>query len=289
MTLSQVSTPLTRDQAYMLVDAVAAREDLAVTASAYEDQETGEWFFEATCTEAPDIAEFEAVAREILGGEVSFAVEAIDPSINWVAKSLEGLHPVVAGGFVVHGSHDPGPFASGLTAIEIDAAQAFGTGHHETTAGCLEGIDRALKRQRFHSMLDVGTGTGVLAIALAKRLRLPVLASDIDPIAVSTTIENARKNGVGRYIIGIEATGLEHRVIQNGAPYDLIVANILAAPLAALAPAIKRVAGRGAVIILSGILNHQAARVIAAYGRQGIVLRQRIEKKEWSTLMLEKL
>jgi ribosomal protein L11 methyltransferase len=289
MTLSQLSTPLTKDQAYALVDAVMAREDIAVTASAHENEENGEWVFEATCTSEPDLEAFNRIARETLGGNVSFAVETIDPTVNWVAKSLEGLQPVVAGGFYVHGSHEERPVPSGLTAIRIDAAQAFGTGHHETTTGCLEAIDRVLKRKRFRSMLDVGTGTGVLAIALAKRTHLPVLASDIDPIAVTTTIENARDNGVGRYIIAIEATGLEHRQIAAGAPYDMIVANILAGPLVALAPGMRKVAAPGATVILSGILNTQANRVIAAYSRQGIVLRQRIEKKEWTTLMLERV
>lgn len=289
MTLSQLSTPLTRDQAYALVDAVMAREDIAVTASAHENEETGEWVFEATCTSAPDIEAFNEIARETLGGQVSFAVETIDPTVNWVAKSLEGLQPVVAGGFYVHGSHEETPPPAGLTAIRIDAAQAFGTGHHETTTGCLEAIDRALKRKRFRSMLDVGTGTGVLAIALAKRTRLPVLASDIDPIAVKTTVENARDNGVGRYVIAIEATGLEHRQIATGAPYDLIVANILAGPLVALAPAMRKVAGIGATVILSGILVRQASRVISAYAQQGIVLRHKLTKKEWATLVLERL
>lgn len=289
MTLSQLSTPLTKDQAYALVDAVMAREDIAVTASAHENEETGEWVFEATCTSAPDIEAFNEIARETLGGQVSFAVETIDPTVNWVAKSLEGLQPVVAGGFYVHGSHEETPPPAGLTAIRIDAAQAFGTGHHETTTGCLEAIDRALKRKRFRSMLDVGTGTGVLAIALAKRTHLPVLASDIDPIAVRTTVENARDNGVGRYVIAIEATGLEHRQIATGAPYDLIVANILAGPLVALAPAMRKVAGIGATVILSGILVRQASRVISAYAHQGIVLRHKLTKKEWATLVLERL
>lgn len=289
MTLSQLSTPLTKDQAYALVDAVMAREDIAVTASAHENEETGEWVFEATCTSAPDIEAFNEIARETLGGQVSFAVETIDPTVNWVAKSLEGLQPVVAGGFYVHGSHEETPPPAGLTAIRIDAAQAFGTGHHETTTGCLEAIDRALKRKRFRSMLDVGTGTGVLAIALAKRTHLPVLASDIDPIAVKTTVENARDNGVGRYVIAIEATGLEHRQIATGAPYDLIVANILAGPLVALAPAMRKVAGIGATVILSGILVRQASRVISAYAQQGIVLRHKLTKKEWATLVLERL
>lgn len=289
MTLSQLSTPLTKDQAYALVDAVMAREDIAVTASAHENEETGEWVFEATCTSEPDLEAFNAVARETLGGNVSFAVETIDPSVNWVAKSLEGLQPVIAGGFYVHGSHEDTPPPGGLTAIRIDAAQAFGTGHHETTTGCLEAIDKALKRRRFRSMLDVGTGTGVLAIALAKRTHLPVLASDIDPIAVKTTVENARDNGVGRYIIAIEATGLEHRQIATGAPYDMIVANILAAPLVALAPGMRKIAEAGATVILSGILVHQAPRVISAYAQQGIVLRHKLIKKEWATLVLERV
>lgn len=288
MTLSQLSTPLSKDQAYALVDAVMAAEDLAITASAHEDPETGEWIFEATCDAEPDLEAFAALARAALSGSVQFAVEPIDPEVNWVAKSLEGLQPVVAGGFYVHGSHDTGLMPGGLTAIRIDAAQAFGTGHHETTTGCLEAIDRSLKRRRFRSMLDVGTGTGVLAIALAKRTHLPVIASDIDPIAVRTTIENARDNGVGRYVIALEATGLEHRQIATSAPYDLIVANILAGPLVALAPAMRKVAEPGATVILSGILNHQAPRVVAAYARQGIVLRQKLVKKEWSTLILER-
>jgi ribosomal protein L11 methyltransferase len=289
MTLSQLSVPLTKDQAYALVDAVMSREDIAITASAHENEDTGEWVFEATCDSEPDVEAFNQIARDTLGGNVSFAVEAIDPSVNWVAKSLEGLQPVIAGGFYVHGSHEENPPPAGLTAIRIDAAQAFGTGHHETTTGCLEAIDRALKRKRFRSMLDVGTGTGVLAIALAKRTHLPVLASDIDPIAVTTTVENARDNGVGRYIIAFEATGLDHRQIAAGAPYDLIVANILAGPLVALAPGMRKVTAIGATVILSGILNTQANRVISAYSQQGIVLRQRIVKKEWTTLVLERL
>lgn len=289
MTLSQLSVPLTKDQAYALVDAVMAAEDIAITASAHEDEETGEWVFEATCDAEPDVEAFNALAREVLGGDVSFTVEPIDPDVNWVAKSLEGLQPVIAGGFYVHGSHEQDPPPAGVTPIRIDAAQAFGTGHHETTTGCLEAIDRVLKRRRFRSMLDVGTGTGVLAIALAKRTRLPVLATDIDPIAVSTAADNARDNGVGKYVIAIEATGLDHRQISASAPYDLIVANILAGPLTALAPGMRKIAEPGCVVILSGILIHQAPRVIAAYARMGIVLRQKITKKEWVTLVMERV
>jgi ribosomal protein L11 methyltransferase len=289
MSLTQLSVPLTKHQAFALVDAVMGGDDLAVTASAHEDAETGAWLFEATCEALPDLDSFAELARATLGGNVEFSVEAIDPEINWVARSLEGLPPVIAGGFYVYGSHEPTPLPGGLTSIRIDAAEAFGTGHHETTTGCLEAIDRTLKRRKPRLPLDIGTGTGVLAIALAKRLRLPVVASDIDPIAVKTTIANARDNGVGTRIIAVEAAGLRHRVIRRNAPYDLIVANILAGPLQALAPGIGRAADRHATIILSGILTTQAARVIIAYARAGMVLRQKLVRKEWTTLMLEKL
>ena len=289
MTLSQVSVPLSKDQAYALVDAVMERDDLALTASAHEDAATGEWVFEATCEMLPDLLAYEALARETLGGDVEFTITPVDPEMNWVAKSLEGLRPVTAGGFYVYGSHESAPPPGGSIAIRIDAAQAFGTGHHETTTGCLEAIDRTLKRQRPKHMLDVGTGTGVLAIALAKRTHLTVVASDIDPIATQTTIENARDNGVARNIVAVTCPGLEHQVIARSGPYDLIVANILAAPLVELAPAMGRAAMRHATVILSGLLVTQAARVVSAYARQGIVLRQRLERGEWATLILEKL
>jgi ribosomal protein L11 methyltransferase len=289
MTLSQISSPLTRDQAYALVDAVMERDDLALTASAHEDADSGEWVFEATCEMLPDLLAFEALARTTLGGDVDFTITPIDAEVNWVAKSLEGLQPVTAGGFYVHGGHSDAPPPGGLIPIHIEAALAFGTGHHETTAGCLEAIDRALKRGKPRSMLDVGTGTGVLAIALAKRTHLPVVASDIDPVATETTIGNARDNGVSRLIVAITAPGLDHQSIARSAPYDLIVANILAAPLVEIAPSMGRAAARGATIILSGLLVTQSSKVSAAYARQGMVLRHRLERGDWATLMLEKL
>ena len=138
MGVDQLSVPLTKEQALRLVDAVSEREDLALTASAHEDEETGDWVFEATCDSPPDLEAFTELARHVLGGAVEFSVAPIDPEVNWVAKSLEGLPPVIAGGFYVYGSHHEGPVPSGLTPMKIDAAQAFGTGHHETTTGCLE-------------------------------------------------------------------------------------------------------------------------------------------------------
>lgn len=288
MAVDQISsTPLTKDQAYALVDAVMERDDLALTASAHENEETGLWIFEAGCDSPAPVGSFAELAQEVLGQNVQFSVTALDPEVNWVAKSLEGLAPVIAGGFYVYGSHESGPIPGGLTPMKIDAAQAFGTGHHETTTGCLEAIDKLLKRNKPRRMLDVGTGTGVLAIALAKRTRTPVIASDIDPISVTTTIENAEQNGVGKLIIAIEATGLTHPTIAQNGPYDLIVANILAGPLMALAPAVGKAAQKGATIILSGILQHQSRGVINAYARQGMTLTQKLQRKEWTTLMLE--
>lgn len=288
MAVDQLSSiPLTKDQAYALVDAVMERDDLALTASAHENEATGEWVFEATCDSPPDVESFVELAQQTLGEAVEFSVSPIDTEFNWVAKSLEGLHPVIAGGFYVYGSHETGPVPTGMTAMRIDAAQAFGTGHHETTTGCLEAINITLKRKKPRHMIDVGTGTGVLAIALAKRTNRTVIASDIDPISVTTTVDNAEQNGAGKHIIAIEATGVNHPHIRQNAPYDMIVANILAGPLMALAPDIGRIAQRGATVILSGILQHQARGVINAYASQGMVLQQKLQRKDWTTLILE--
>jgi ribosomal protein L11 methyltransferase len=289
MAQTQLSVPLTAGQARRLVDAVMAQEGLAATASAYEDRASGEWVFEATCIEPPDLGRFDALARQTLGGSVSFSVTSIDPSIDWVTRSLEGLPPVRAGGFYVHGSHEAKPAPAGLTDILIDANQAFGTGHHETTSGCLEAIDISLKRRRPQAMLDVGTGTGVLAIALARRTRRIVIASDIDPVAVRIAAANAAINGVGNRVLCLRADGLDSPEITASAPYDLIVANILAGPLVGLAPSIGRVAAPQGTVILSGLLAHQAPRVVGAYAQQGMILRRRLVRRGWATLMLERV
>lgn len=288
MAVDQLSAPMTKDQAYALVDAVMEREDLAYTASAHENEDTGEWFFEAGCESPANVETFSELARQTLGHDVSFTVSTLDPEINWVVRSLEGLAPVIAGGFYVYGSHETGPIPAGLTPMKIDAAQAFGTGHHETTAGCLEAIEMLLARTTPKAMIDVGTGTGVLAIALAKRVPTSILATDIDPIAVATTIENAAENGVAAYIDALEATGLDHPEITRRAPYDLLVANILAGPLTDLAPGMGAIAQAGGTAILSGILNTQAAGVIAAYQAAGFDLVDHLKRKDWTTLVLQK-
>lgn len=288
MSQSKTSTPLTQEQAYALVDAISANEELTLAASAFED-ENGEWVFEATCQGKPKLKRFRKIARRALGGEVLFSRERIDPDIDWIAKSLEGLPPVNAGGFFIHAGHNAEHIPDDVIPIHIEAAQAFGTGHHETTAGCLEAIHSILKDTRPKRIIDIGTGTGVLAIALAKRLRRKIVASDIDPVAVKTTKDNAKLNQVEEWIKPIEAVGLRNKKIKKNKPYDLLVANILAGPLAELAPAISAVSADGANIILSGILNTQASKVIKAYKRQNIVLNSRIVRNEWTTLLLEKI
>lgn len=287
MSHAQISVPLTKEQAYALVDAVTENENLALTAAAQEAA-NGDWIFEAICEDTPDIDAFNTLAFEVLGGKVTFTIEPIDAEMDWVSKSLEDLKPVEAGGFYIYGSHNADNIPTGVTPLLIDAAQAFGTGHHETTTGCLEAIADVLKRRKPRYMIDVGTGTGVLAIALAKRTRLPVMATDIDPIAVEVTIENARLNNVANNIIAVEATGLSHRTIAENSPYDLIVANILAGPLKQLAPDIGRIAQPGATIILSGILARQATSVIAAYGAQDMIFKKKIIRGDWATLTLER-
>jgi ribosomal protein L11 methyltransferase len=284
---TQLSTPLTRDQAYALVDAIMERDDLALSATAREESE-GVWIFEAICDDEPDLSVFATLAEEVLGGGVSFSAEEIDAGTDWVSRSLDGLPAVLAGGFYVHGGHIGSPAPHGSIPILIEAAQAFGTGHHETTSGCLEAINLTLKHAQPRTMLDVGTGTGVLAIALAKRTKLPVIATDIDPVATRTASENARLNGVSKDIFAVTSAGLDHPEVMHNGPYDLIVANILAGPLTKLAPAIADVAGFGATVILSGILNRQAARVVSAYAQQGIVLRRKLVRGDWTTLILER-
>jgi ribosomal protein L11 methyltransferase len=266
--------------------AAAIDDDPVLWERALDLSETapGRWqvavYFEA----GPDKGERAALAR--LAGTQCFAISPL-PATDWVAKSLEGLAPVRAGRFLVHGSHDRARVQANDLGIEIEAGLAFGTGHHGTTTGCLLAIECIAKRRPIVNALDVGTGSGVLAIAIAKRTRAAVLASDIDPVAVKVARENVRLNGVARFVRTIVATGLNHGAITARAPYDLIVANILAGPLVALAPAIARSLAPGGTVILSGLLVEQRRRVGAMYRGQGLMASRAIILGEWVTLMLE--
>lgn len=203
---------------------------------------------------------------------------------DWVAMSLEGLRPVAAGRFFVHGAHDKALVPAGAVGIEIEAGQAFGTGHHGTTAGCLEALEYVLRRRSFERIFDMGTGTGLLAIAIAKACHQPVLASDIDVVSVVVARENAQLNQVANRIHVVEANGMHHTAIRVNAPFDLIVANILAGPLMTMAGEIGGQLAAGGTLILSGILDAQANRVVAAYVAHGLALQRRASREGWTTL-----
>ncbi|TIU09886.1 MAG: 50S ribosomal protein L11 methyltransferase, partial [Mesorhizobium sp.] len=203
------------------------------------------------------------------------------PDIDWVARSLEGLKPVRAGRFFVHGAHDRDKRRSGDLAIEIEAGLAFGTGHHGTTAGCLELLEQVVVRERPGNALDLGTGSAVLAIALAKLAHIPVLATDIDPVAVRVAATNARLNRVKALVETVTAPGFHHPIFSRRAPFDLIVANILARPLMRLAPEMARHIRLGGALVLSGILDRQRDAVISAYVGQSFRHVRTLHREGW--------
>jgi ribosomal protein L11 methyltransferase len=208
--------------------------------------------------------------------------------IDWVAKSLEGLKPVRVGRFLVHGAHDRDRRRIGDLAIEIEAGLAFGTGHHGTTSGCLEMIDRVVRRERPRRALDLGTGSAVLAIAIAKLSRRPVLATDIDPVATRVARANAALNGVSSLVDTATATGFSSPAFRRRAPFDLIVANILARPLMRLAPEMARHCAPGGSLVLSGILDGQRDAVLAAYVGQRFRHVATLHREGWSTIHLKR-
>jgi ribosomal protein L11 methyltransferase len=204
---------------------------------------------------------------------------------DWVAESLLGLKPIAAGRFVVHGAHDRGCAPPNRIGIEIEAALAFGTGHHGSTRGCLLALDQLCKATKARRILDLGSGSGVLAIAAARAFRRRVLASDIDAYAVRVARDNARLNGSAALVQVCRADGLAAADIRAGAPFDLVFANILLAPLQKLAAPLTRIVAPRGRVILSGLLNVQANAARAAY--PNFKLERRIMLEGWTTLVLK--
>ena len=249
----------------------------------------GRWDIVMHFAAAPDLARVRELVGIAAGGDVardiSFdTVEAKD----WVRASLDQLVPVRAGRFIVHGRHDRSRIPVNKLGIEIEAALAFGTGHHGTTRGCLLLLDHVLKAHRPRRVVDLGTGSGVLAIAAAKALHRRVLASDIDPSSVLTARDNARINGVGNLVETVRATGFAAPQFAARGPFDLVLANILANPLRQMATPMATHLAPSALVILSGLLPHQARGVIAAYRARGLVLERHLIIEGWSSLLMRR-
>ena len=248
-----------------------------------EDEDHDVWRIDAFPTsEAEREALVELLARR---PALRVTVEKLADA-DWLAMALSGLPPVRAGRFFVYGAHDRGLAPASAVNLRIEAGAAFGTGHHGTTVGCLLAFDQLLKARRFPKVLDVGCGTGVLAIAAARTGSPLALGTDIDRVSVRIANENAALNRARARFV--HAAGLNDAKIRAGAPYDLVFANILAPPLVALAQDIKSALRPGGAAILSGLLRTQERRVLAAYVSRGFRLRRRLHRDAWATLVLRR-
>ncbi|MGR3371315.1 50S ribosomal protein L11 methyltransferase [Pseudooceanicola nanhaiensis] len=250
------------------------------------EDDSGLWEVGAYFTEAPDEAGLALLAT--IHGAKDFTVSEL-PETDWVAHVKRELAPVVAGRFFVYGSHDADKVPADKVPLLIEAAMAFGTGHHGTTQGCLRAIDRlAGEGVAPGSVADIGCGTAVLAMAAARIWPVMPVAGDIDPVAVEVAEANLAANDMAGRVQCVEATGYDHPALAAAAPYDLILANILKGPLVDLAPDTARHLAPGGHVILSGLLNDQAAEVTAAYEAEGLTLGHAEQIGDWTTLTLKR-
>jgi ribosomal protein L11 methyltransferase len=281
---------LTTDErsARAMTDLLGEVFDPADTAVAAFEDADGRWLLEAYFAQQPDEGAVRALLRPTIGAEADAAVFETLAGTDWIRASLEGLTPVRAGRFLVHGSHDRARVRPNDRALEIEAALAFGTGHHGTTRGCLLALDAELKRRRPARILDLGTGTGVLALAAAKASKRRVVAGDVDAEAVRTARENARLNGVRPFVTLYAAPGTRHPAANRRRSFDLVLANILARPLMRLALSIERVLASRGTLILSGLIPRDVPGVLAAYAARNVRLQCRRDLDGWATLTLRR-
>lgn len=282
--------------ARLIADIIVETFDPADTAAAAfeetpnsRDWTAGPWIVEVYFGRAPDEEAVRTLVATAAGADAArdLAFDKVQTR-DWIAASLEGLAPVRAGRFVIHGAHDRGMVRCNDLAIEIEAALAFGTGHHGSTRGCLATLDRIAKRRRPRAILDIGTGSGILAIAAAKIFKRHIKAGDIDPVSVAAARSNARRNRVAGDIDFVVARGAHHPGLGRGAPYDLVFGNILAKPLRALAPSLAKLVSPGGEIVLSGLLGCDVAGVVSAYRAQGLSFISRIDVDGWATLVMRR-
>lgn len=278
------------DRMFELLDAEFEDDGLPVARTEIDEAEQLFDIAIYCATDEDIIADVTGRMKDRLGSDLFGATLTREdlPDIDWVTKSLEGLKPVRAGRFLVHGSHDRAAVRPGDLAIEIEAARAFGTGHHGTTAGCLEMIETVTAMRKPHRTLDLGTGSAVLAMATALLHRTHVLATDIDPVATAVARSNTRLNHLHPFIRCETATGFAHRAFAEEGPFDLIIANILARPLMKMAPELVRHLMPDGDVILSGILATQRWRVLAAYRGAGLAHVRTIQRGDWVTIHLRR-
>jgi ribosomal protein L11 methyltransferase len=263
--------------------------DAGDTACAAFEDGAGRWQVAIHFRHPPEEARLRDLVA-IAAGEDASRLLTIEPvaATDWVAQSLADLKPVRAGRFLVHGAHDRAKVRANDIGIEIEAALAFGTGHHGTTRGCLQALDGVAKRRHIRRVLDVGTGSGILAIAAAKLFRTRITASDIDARAIETARGNTRINRAGTLLAFVRASGTAARAIASAAPYQLIFANILLGALTRLAVPLCALTAPGARIVLSGLLPSHANAALAIYRAQGLVLEKRITLDGWVTLVMHR-
>lgn len=276
------------DGARVLMDAL---DELAVAVSSFETGEGKPWQVSAWFTEIPDHSRLTSVITLACAAagvrEPAFVVKPLGPR-DWLAENRASFQPIRAGRFFIHPTFFEGTAPAGSHAIALDAGTAFGTGSHGTTKGCLLALDRIARRRRPRRMLDMGCGSGILAIAMAMQWKRPVLAVDIDDEAVRVTVENAHLNRVAEWVRASAGPGFDAPAMRGRRNYDLIVANILARPLISMAPALARALAPGGEAVLSGLLVPQENQVVSAYRAQGLALIRRTRIENWSTLLFRR-
>jgi len=271
-------------------DAENLFEDGSVSLSSFKSEFTEEWRIEAFYTSPPGESRIRQCLNDIAGEDVPLTIEAI-PEKDWLQENRNNFPALEIGRFYIHSSHLP-PSRRHNFSLRLNAATAFGSGEHATTSGCLTALQDLAKCKKISNALDMGCGSGILALTMASLWRAPVVASDIDPEAMRVTARNARNNHLHTLIRATSGTGYASPAVQNNAPYDLIVSNILANPLCKLAPslssALRPKQRGGGNIVLSGLLVKDGAKVIAAHRRFGFKPVKRYIEDGWLTLCMER-
>lgn len=284
--LWSISLPLNAKPAEDLRLALeAALEPFGEAVSSFETDNGKGWLIEVFCEAQPSAKAVGEALKPL--GPYRAAVERV-PDKDWLAESRRGLPEFKAGPFFFYGSHFKGKVPKNMIGLEIDAGMAFGTGRHETTRGCLLAVARLAKTRKIKNPLDIGTGTGILAFGVARLCKVDVVAGDNDKDAVRVARENAKVNKLSRQVRILRSDGYRAKAIRDGAPYDLVTANILANPLIELAPDLARVLAKNGRAVLSGLLREQEKDVLAAHQAAGLALDFRIRLGDWSVLVLQR-